>query len=128
MRRTVVCTSLSGCLGSAPSSSAPPSAPTEHHRGTRDPEHLVCGSGSRGPVDVRLHHQRPQVQSPLLPRLHRFRRGEFSVPLQSGILGRKKNNLINFFFFFKKKCCSLLTHSHDFTLTLLATFAFFFCQ
>lgn len=77
MRRTFVCTSLSCCFA-PPTWSSPPSVPAEHHRGTRDPKHLVCGSGSWGPVDVCLHHQRSQVQSPLLPRLHRFRRGECS--------------------------------------------------
>lgn len=34
-------------------------------------------SGSRGPVYVRLYHQRSQVQSPLLPRLHRFWCGQY---------------------------------------------------
>lgn len=32
----------------------------------------MCGSGSRGSLYICLHHQRPQVQSPLLPRLHCF--------------------------------------------------------
>lgn len=49
----------------------------EHHSGAWDSQHLVCSSGSRGSVHICLHHQRPQVQSPLLPCLHCFWCGQY---------------------------------------------------
>lgn len=44
----------------------------EHYSRAWDPQHFMCCSGSRRSVNVCLHHQRPQIQSPLLPRLHCF--------------------------------------------------------
>lgn len=53
------------------------SVSAEHHSRTRDPKHLLCSSGSRGSLHICLYHQRSQVQSPLLPRLHCFWCGEY---------------------------------------------------
>lgn len=53
------------------------SVSAEHHSRTRDPKHLLCSSGSRGSLHICLYHQRSQVQSPLLPRLHCFWCGQY---------------------------------------------------